>query len=75
MEVIPTLSPPNSNITLVARGHAALLASQRYANGLVGLEEDRTARKERAVQARVKVLADYELRKAAAVQVGRWVGG
>ena len=65
---------PFSSITLVVRAHAERLATNRYPNGLVGLEVDREARKQKARDGRAKVLANYEKRVAEAAKVRSWVG-
>ena len=60
---------------LVARVHAEQLATQRYPDGLVGLERDREARKTKAKEGRAQVLANYEKRKVEALKASGWVGG
>lgn len=62
---------PFSSITLVVRAHAERLAAERYPNGLVGLEADREARKQKARDGRAKVLENYEKRVAEAAKVRR----
>jgi hypothetical protein len=60
-----------SSITLVVRAHAERLAIERYPNGLVGLEVDREARKQKALDGRAKVIANWEKRVAEAAKQGK----
>lgn len=62
---------PFSSITLVVRAHAERFATERYPNGLVGLEVDREARKQKAIDGRAKVMANYEKRVAEAAKQGK----
>jgi hypothetical protein len=62
---------PFSSITLVVRSHAERLATERYPNGLVGLEVDREARKQKAIDGRAKVMANYEKRVLEAAKQGK----
>jgi len=64
---------PFSSITLVVRAHAERLATERYPNGLLGLEADRETRKQKARDGRAKVIANIEKRVAEAAKVRRWV--
>ena len=56
-------------ISFVLRAHAERLATERCTNGLLGLEADREARKQKARERRVGVLQKFEKRKAEALKV------